>query len=118
MSSEVWRRRLPDPRVKIAIVANTVSPQACAAKCGTDWSKPEILSAAQQQVLERFGDLASLEYVDLPKSGDATAVRKIKSTVKGMPLPVLLANGRPRIAGEFDLRQVMDVIEAALEAEL
>lgn len=109
---------MPEPRVKIAIVADPSSSQACAAKCGTDWSKPEILTAARQQVLDRFGDLASLEYVDLPRSGNAAAVKKMKSTVKGMPLPVLLANGRPRIAGEFDFRQVMDVIEAALEAEL
>ena len=35
-----------------------------------------------------------------------------------MPLPVLLANGRPRIAGEFDIRQLLDVIEAGLEVEL
>jgi glutaredoxin len=118
MSSEVWRRRLPEPRVRIAIVSDTSSSQACAAKCGIDWSKPEILGAARQQVVERFGDTASLEYVDLPKSGNTAAVKKMKSAVKGMPLPVLLANGRPHIAGQFDLRQVMDVIEAALEAEL
>ncbi len=109
---------MPEPRVKIAIVADTASSQACAAKCGTDWSKPEVLGTARQQVIQRFGGLASLEYVGLPNSGNAASVRKMKSTVKGMPLPVLLANGRPRIAGEFDLRQVMDVIEAALEAEL
>jgi DhnA family fructose-bisphosphate aldolase class Ia len=109
---------LPDPKVKITIFDDTSRPSRCAEGCGTDWTKPESIEQARQQIVQKFGRLATLEYVDLVKSSRPGAVKKMKSTVKGMPVPVLLANGRPRIAGEFDIRQILDVIEADLEAEL
>lgn len=105
---------MPEPRVRITIVDDSTS-QTCAANCGTDWSSPEALRTARQDILSRFGDEAKLEYVDLPKATDNEDLRRIKSQVSGLPLPVLLTNGRPRIAGEFDGRQLMDVIEADLE---
>ncbi len=109
---------MPDPRVKVTIVDDSSSPSRCGEGCGTDWSKSESIEVARTQITARFGKIAALEYVDLTGSAKPAAVRKIRSTVKGMPLPVLLANGKPRIAGEFDLRQIMDVIEADLEADL
>ena len=109
---------MPERRVKITIVDDTASPRSCTGNCGTDWSKAESANAARQQISERFGDLAELEYVDLHGAGKNEATARLRATVTGMPLPVLLADGRPRIAGEFDLRQVLDVIEVHLEADL
>lgn len=109
---------MPEPKVKITIVDDTSRPSRCTEGCGTDWTRAESIEAARQQIVRKFGRLATLEYVDLVKSTKPAAVKKMKSTVKGMPVPVLLANGRPRIAGEFDIRRILDVIEADLEAEL
>jgi hypothetical protein len=110
--------RLGEPRARITIVDDTSRGQACAGNCGVDWSGSGVVSAARQRVRERFGERAELDYVDLTLTADSEAVRRVKAAVQGLPLPVMLANGRPRIAGQFDLRQVMDVIEVNLEAEL
>ena len=108
---------MPETRVKITILDETASLEACAAHCGNDWAKPESIETARQRIKERFGGMAELEYVDLTRCG-AAAAGKLKAAVEGMPRPVLLANGRPRIAGEFDTRQILDVIEVDLEAGL
>jgi len=34
---------------------------------------------------------------------------------RNLLLPLLLIDGEPRISGQFDLRQLLDAIEAALE---
>ncbi len=109
---------MPESKVRITIVDDTSVPSRCGAGCGTDWSKSESIEAARKQIREKFGRLAALEYVNLFVPSKSAATGRMKATVKGMPLPVLLANGRPRIAGEFEVRQILDVIEADLEAEL
>jgi hypothetical protein len=109
---------LSERKVKITIVDDTASPRTCTGNCGTDWSRAESTNAAREQISGRFGRLAELEYVDLHRVGNKAATAKLRATVTGMPFPVLLADGRPRIAGEFDLRQIMDVIEVDLEADL
>ena len=109
---------MPESKVKITIVDDTSSSSRCGAGCGTDWSKTESIETAREEIRDRFGKRASLDYVDLVAPSKPAVARKVRSTVKGMPIPVLLANGRPRIAGEFDVRQILDVIEADLEADL
>jgi len=108
---------LPEPRVRVTIIDDSAA-RSCEGNCGVDWSKPESLAPAREKISERFGDDVRLEYVDLSQATDTGFLREVGLQTKGMPLPILLANGRPRIAGEFDLRQLMDVIEVDLEAEL
>ncbi len=107
-----------EPKVRMTIVDDTARAKTCAVDCGIDWSQSETVSVARQRVGERFGDRAELEYIELPAAADNESIRKMKAAIVGLPLPVLLANGRPTIAGEFDIRQIMDVIEVNLEAEL
>ena len=109
---------MPERKVRITIVDDTSSPRACTGNCGTDWSSAESTNATREQISARFGGLAELEYVDLHRAGNKPVTAKLRGTVTGMPFPVLLADGRPRIAGEFDLRQILDVIEVDLEADL
>jgi hypothetical protein len=109
--------RLANSGIKITIIDDSVN-QPCSGNCGNDWSQPEAINTARQEIYNRFGPLVELEYIDLPKAEGLPDVRRIKTLVQGMPLPVLLANGRPRIAGEFDMRQLMDVVETDIEVEL
>jgi hypothetical protein len=110
--------RLAEPTTRITIVDDASRAERCAGNCGVDWSQSGVIGPARQRVSERFGDRAALEYIDLPAAVDSESVRKMRAAIQGLPFPVLLANGRPRIAGEFDMRQIIDVIEANLEAEL
>ena len=108
---------MTEAKIKITIVGDG-DDRTCTGNCGVDWSSLDSLAAARQEISERFGNRAELEYISLLNAKDSGKIRHVKSLVQGMPLPVLLANGKPRIAGEFDTRQLMDVIEADLEAEL
>ena len=89
----------------------------CDAGCGTDWSSPEALALATRQVKDRFGDEAALDYLDLAnETGDSQANdwrQKIRE--KNLSVPLLLINGHLRIAGQFDIRQVIDAVEAEME---
>jgi hypothetical protein len=108
------RVNLPEPKVTVTIIDDT-SVHACEGDCAVDWAKPKSLAQARQKIADRFGDDVGLEYVDLPKAAETDFLREVKARTTGMPFPILLANRDPRIAGEFDLRQLIDVIEAELE---
>jgi|PlaIllAssembly_1097288.scaffolds.fasta_scaffold2768084_2 hypothetical protein len=109
--------RLPETKLIVTIV-DKANSQVCAGNCGGDWSLPEILETAQQRINQRFDKQVNLEYIDLLNAEDSENIRNIRETVKDMPLPVLLADGRPRITGAFDMRQLLDVIETCLEVKL
>lgn len=108
---------MPERKLRITIVDGAAS-RSCAVDCGTDWSRPEEITAARREVRSRFGNRVSVGYLELPGAGDTPAGRRVERAIRGMPLPVLLANGRPRIAGKFDLRQLIDVIEAGIEEKI
>jgi hypothetical protein len=108
---------LPERKLRITIVDGAAG-RSCAVGCGTDWSRPEEITAARREVRSRFGNRVSLEYLELRASEETPAKSRMERAVRGMPLPVLLANGRPRIAGKFDLRQLIDVIEVGIEERI
>ena len=108
--------RLSENKLKVFIIDSNNS-QVCAGNCGGDWSLPDALEAARQRISLRFGEQVELDYIDLLKTEDSEDIFKIREAVRDMPMPVLLADGRPRIAGTFDMRQLMDVIEACLEVK-
>ena len=89
----------------------------CDASCGTDWSSGESLELAEKQVNNRFGDQVRLKCYDLTgKDKDETLIgwrEKIEN--ENLSVPLLVLNGRLRISGNFDIRQMLDVIEAELE---
>jgi hypothetical protein len=96
------------PVVRLTIVGNSRAP-LCQVECGPNWSLPETLGRARQEIRQRFGHRIEIDYVDaarreksLPAQGDAS-------------YPLLMVDGRVRLAGQFDLRQVIDVAEAELE---
>jgi hypothetical protein len=100
--------------VRVTIVVDSTS-EACTHNCGTDWSSAEVLATVRQQVLASFGENVEVQYIDLAKVGKSNLGHKVRLLVAGLSLPVLLVNDRLRIAGEFDSRQLMHVIETELE---
>ncbi len=104
------------PVIHITIV-NDSQGEKCPVECGIDWSSPENIALASQRISERFGNKARLEYLDLSQPmvspRISTLSREIKD--KSLPLPLLLINEHPRISGEFDIRQMLDAVEAEME---
>jgi len=102
--------------IQITIVDDSKG-EKCEAHCGIDWSSPEAISLASQRIEDRFGDKIRLEYLDLSEPGANHRLLKLNQEVrnKNLSLPLLLINGEPRISGQFDIRLLLDAIEAEME---
>jgi disulfide oxidoreductase YuzD len=90
----------------------------CDANCGMDWSAAESISLAAGRIKERFGEDVPIERIDMREDRNSEFVRGWSETIKtrNLSLPLLLLNGQVRISGQFDMRQLLDVIE--IEREL
>ena len=102
--------------IKITIV-NDSRRKECGAECGTDWSSPEAIALASQRIKDRFGNRIQLAYLDLPEARDNPDALEWNKVIKNknLLLPLLLLNGQLRISGQFDIRQLLDTIEAEIE---
>ena len=102
--------------IQITIIDGS-SQGECNAGCGEDWSSPETLALAEQRIKDRFGDKIQLQYLDLSKvlpDHDIPVWNEVIKN-KNLPFPLLLINGQLRISGLFDIRQLLDTIEAEIE---
>lgn len=108
--------RLVKQGIQIVIVDDSKTGE-CDAGCGVDWSSLEVIALAERQIRDRFGDRVRLEYLDLsePFSSKLAQEWQQKVVKRCLSLPLLVINGELRIAGEFDIRMLLDAIEAELE---
>ncbi len=102
--------------IQISIIDDS-SPEKCDTNCGEDWSSPEAIALARQQIKDRFGNKIKLQYLDLSKATANHAVLERRQEIKNknLSLPLLLINDKLRIAGQFDIRQLLDAIAAEME---
>lgn len=104
--------------IKVTIVYNSkIKSEECDAYCGIDWSSAEAPVMVTQRVKERFGDRIQMEYLDLSKPNHCTT--ELGQSIKGesRPLPLLVIDGHTRISGQFDIRLLLDAIEAEIETK-
>ena len=102
--------------IQITIVDDSKS-EKCDAHCGIDWSSAEAVALTNKRIKDRFGDRIKLELIDLSKPMTNHHTLELTKEVKNknLPLPLLLINGQPRISGQFDIRQLLDAIDAEME---
>ena len=102
--------------IQITIVDDSKG-EKCDAHCGVDWSSIEAIALTNQRIKDRFGDKIQLKYLDLAKPVTNRRTLELNQEVrnKNLSLPLLLINGQPRISGQFDIRQLLDAIEAEVE---
>ncbi len=107
---------MPKHDIQIVIVDDSKVAK-CDAECGTDWSSAEAISLASQQIKDRFGNKIKLEYLDLSQTAAYSHALELSQDIKNknLLLPLLLINGQTRISGQFDIRQLLDTIEAERE---
>ena len=91
--------------------------EKCDAHCGVDWSSAEAISLASQRIKERFGNKVKLDSLELSKPTTNHRTLELSKEIKdkNLPLPLLLINGQPRISGQFDIRLLLDAIDAEME---
>ncbi len=102
--------------IQVTIVDNSKG-EKCDAHCGVDWSSIEAIALANQRIKDRFGDKMQLEYLNLSKPMANRHALELNQRFKNkdLSLPLLLINGEPRISGQFDIRQLLDAIDAEME---
>jgi len=102
--------------IQVTIIDDTKG-EKCDAHCGVDWSSVEAITLASQRIKDRFGDKIPLEYLDLSKPVDNRRALEFIQGIKNknLSLPLLLINGEPRISGQFDIRLLLDAVNAELE---
>ncbi len=100
-----------------AIIINDSKSEQCDVHCGVDWSSVETVTLANRRIKDRFGDKIQLEYFDLAKPVANRHALELFRGIKNrdLSLPLLLINGEPRITGQFDIRLLLDAINAELE---
>ena len=99
------------------MIINDPSRQDCDASCGTDWSLAESLELAEEQVRRRFEDKVHFSYLDLTGTEQVDSLVEWRGKIinENLSVPLLVLNGHLRITGNFDVRQMLNVIEAELE---
>ncbi len=102
--------------IQITIVDDSKG-EKCNAHCGVDWSSAEAIALASQRIKDRFGGKIQLEYLDLSKPMTTRRALELNRQIrnKNLSLPLLLINGQLRISGQFDIRQLLDAIDAEME---
>jgi disulfide oxidoreductase YuzD len=102
--------------VEINIIDDT-SRRDCDIDCGTDWSSQEAVILADRQIKSRFGTETRLEYIDLSRTTPDHRAAQWRQAIKerSLSVPLLLINGRLRVAGQFDTRQIIDAVEVEME---
>jgi disulfide oxidoreductase YuzD len=107
---------LPENTIQITIL-NDSRQEECEAGCGVDWSSLEATTLAIQRIKDRFGEEIQLEYLDLAKAKADDDIFKWNEEIlkRNLSLPLLLLNNQVRISGPFDIRQLLDTIEAEIE---
>ena len=101
------------------IIIDDSKGEKCDAHCGEDWSSAETIALAEKRIKERFGEGIQLEYLDLSKPRANRRTPELSQLIRdeNQPLPLLLINGRPRISGQFDIRLLLDAIDAEIETQ-
>ena len=103
-------------KMQITIIDNSDREQ-CDPNCETNWRSGEALDLASQRIKESFGGGMQLKYFDLATDTVEDQVLEWNKVIKNKNLgfPVLLIDGQLRIAGQFDVRQLLDAIEVDTE---
>ncbi|MBI4333701.1 MAG: hypothetical protein HY673_20755 [Chloroflexi bacterium] len=107
------------PRIEVTVLVDSAAP-SCEGDCVMDWLKPENQAVARRELARKHGDGAAVDFVDIRASSPgAPRAGLVRQTLAGNPrFPALLLNGNPRIAGPFDLRMLLDMVETEMDREL
>ena len=107
---------MTEATIEISIIDES-SRRDCDAGCGTEWSSPDAVALATRQIENRFGSEVRLEYSDLSRGAVDQQALEWRQAIRerNLSVPLLLINGRLRVAGQFDVRQIVDAVEAEME---
>lgn len=103
------------PQAILITIYHDGSQEQCAGRCGMDCSRPEDQRLIAQRLAVAFGERVKVEFVDLganPERG-----REVLDQVRRgeLMLPLVAVNGKLRLSGYFEVRQLQDAIQVEME---
>ncbi len=106
--------------IRVAIFDQRGEGKVCLEGCGADWCAPEVQQEATERLRQIHGDQVRVEFVDLADPGWQARNPQVAANVQsgGLHLPLLMINSEVRITGHFDLRQLVDAVEAQEELDI
>lgn len=106
--------------MKVEIYEQPDNAKLCAESCGVNWLLSENQGEARERLRVKFGDRVKIEFFDLASLKMGKKGKEILDRVKtqNLLLPLLMVNGHLRISGFFDIRMLIDVIDAQGEMGL
>ncbi len=106
--------------IHVAIFDQRGEGKVCLEGCGADWCAPEVQQEAVERLRQIHGDQVRFEFFDLADPGGRARNPQVAAQVQsgGLQLPLLMINSEVRITGHFDLRQLVDAVEAQEELDI
>lgn len=108
---------MPKSPLQVTIINDPLKKTDCDGACGVDWSSLQTLEMARKQIQERFGNDVRLTYLDIAQGTMMENMQVWIDYIKqrNHQVPLLVIDGQLRIAGNFDVRQMIDAIEVQTE---
>ena len=102
------------------LIVDDRQARSCEVGCGMDWSSAETVALADQQIKARFGDRVQLKHLGLSEAVTGSLTLELQQGIRNgnFSLPLLIINGESRISGPFDIRMLLDAVEAVIETNL
>ncbi|MFQ5825874.1 MAG: hypothetical protein ACE5IA_00825 [Dehalococcoidia bacterium] len=106
--------------IQVAIFDQRGEGKLCLEGCGADWCSPEVQQEAEERLRQLHGGEVSIEFFNLEDPGMRAWNPKVVARIQdeGLLLPLLMINGEVRITGHFDIRQLVDAVEAQKELDI
>lgn len=86
----------------------------CGGSCSTGGSGPEVEKEADQLAAElkaQYGEKVDVKYIDTDQAGLNSYPMVSHVVQAGYNFPILAVNGKPRLAGGFDVASVREILE-------
>ena len=106
----------PQTSIQVTVFDNSKG-EKCEGRCGLDLSSPEAVESITELLKKLYGERVQLEYLDLAEPSISNSHPEIveRIRVENLSLPLLLINGKLRISGYFDIRQLQSAIQIEME---
>lgn len=107
---------MPHPTIRVTIYEDSQREQ-CSGGCGMDCSAAETQQFIKEHLKQLYGEMIKVEHVDLAApSCDQSHIEFAQSIkARDFMLPLVLINGKPRLSGYFDMRQLKEAIQTEIE---
>lgn len=99
------------------LILDSRKGEKCEARCGLDWSAPGVMEGVKELFQELYHEKVQVEYSDLANGEIRRLYPEVMKRVReqNLPSPLLVLNGKIRLAGYFDIRMLQDAVQVEIE---